>query len=87
MADLTALEQKLADLEAASLAREARDVEQDKVKAAQDQVTIAQIATLQATVTALNQGPSDQAAIDAIAARITAVVTSLDAADPTPPVV
>ena len=80
MADLTVLQQKIADLEAAEQAREARDL-------AQDQVTAAQIATLQATVTALNQGPSDQAAIDAIAARITAVVTSLDAADPTPPVV
>lgn len=80
MADLAALTQKVTDLEAAETAREQRDI-------AQDAVTAAQIATLQATVEALNQGPSDQAAIDAIAARITAVITSLDAADPTPPVV
>jgi hypothetical protein len=61
---------------------------------AQDAVTTAQIAALQASIDSLNAiiasgglSPENQATIDGISAKLDAVITSLNAADPTPPAV
>ncbi len=87
MANVQELQVKVDQLMASEAAREARDV-------AQDAVTTAQIVSLQGQVdalTALGQSgglsAADQAAVDAIMANVTAVIASLDAADPTPPAV
>lgn len=87
MATVAELEGKVNQLLAAAAAREARDVAQDAVTAAQIQALNDQLAALQAVVAAGGLSPADQAAIDAIVQNVTAVITSLDAADPTAPVV
>jgi hypothetical protein len=85
MNDFTALEQKVTDLEASEAAREARDVEQDKVTAAQIATLTQSVKDLQAIIDAGTTNPLDQAKIDAVVARVTTVINSLNAADPTPP--
>jgi phosphoribosylformylglycinamidine (FGAM) synthase-like amidotransferase family enzyme len=87
MASMTELQTKVDELVAASAAREARDVAQDSVTAAQIQNLNDQLNALQAVVAAGGLSATDQAAIDAIAANVTAVIASLNAADPTLPVV
>ncbi len=83
------LQAKLDNLEAAEAAREARDVAQDAVTGAQMAALQTSIDELKAIIAAGGGGLSaaDQAILDASITRISAVVTSLDAADPTPPVV
>lgn len=85
--NMTQLQDKLTALEASEAAREARDVAQDTVTAQNIAALNASVAALQAIIDAGSTNPADQAAIDAAVARIGAVITSLDAADPTPPVV
>lgn len=87
MTSIQDLSAKVDALEAAEAAREARDV-------AQDAVTAAQITTLQASIDALNAiiasgglSPENQALIEGISTKVDAVITSLNAADPTPPAV
>ena len=87
MATLKDLQEKIDTLEAAETEREARDV-------AQDAATTAQIAALQTSIDELKAiiaggglSPENQAIVDASVTRLDAVVTSLNAADPTPPVV
>ena len=81
------LQEKIDTLTQAEADREARDV-------AQDAVTTQQIALLQQTITDLqNQiangtlSPDDAAAVTASIAKVQATIDSLNAADPTPPVV
>ena len=87
MATVQELQTKVDQLIASEAAREARDVAQDQVTAAQIAALQGQLNALQAVVAAGGLSPADQAAIDAITANITAVITSLDAADPTLPAV
>lgn len=85
--NMTQLQEKLTALEAAEAAREARDVAQDIVTAQNIAALNAAVAALQAIIDAGSTNPADQAAIDAAVTRVEAVIASLDAADPTPPVV
>lgn len=79
--NITALAQEISNLKSAQAAREARDV-------AQDQVAAAQVAALQATIATLNSSAgSNQAAIDAMTVDVKAVIDSLQAAGQQPPVV
>jgi capsule polysaccharide export protein KpsE/RkpR len=87
MATLKELQDKIDTLTSAEADREARDV-------AQDAVTQQQIAVLQQTVTDLqNQitngtlSPENQAIVDASIVKIQATIDSLNAADPTAPIV
>ncbi len=83
------LQAKIDNLEASEAAREARDVAQDAVTQQQIVALHASIDELKAIIAAGGGGLSqaDQAILDASITRISAVVTSLDAQDPTPPVV
>lgn len=85
--DTSALEAKVTMLEEREAAREQRDVAQDAVTQAQIASLTAAVASLQAIIDAGNIDPAVQLAIDSAADRIGKVITSLDAADPTPPVV
>jgi uncharacterized coiled-coil protein SlyX len=89
MASMKDLETEIAKLEASEQAREQRDLAQDAVTAQQITALNAAVAALQAIIDAGGGGLSaaDQAILDASVTKIEAVVTSLDAADPTPPVV
>ncbi len=89
MASVKDLQDKVDALEASEAAREARDVAQDAVTASQITALQTSIDELKAIIAAGGGGLSaaDQAILDASVTRISAVVTSLDSADPTPPVV
>ncbi len=87
MASLKDLQDKVDALEASEAAREARDVAQDAVTGQQITALNASIDELKAVIAAGGMSPENQAIIDASVTRIGAVVTSLDAADPTPPAV
>ena len=89
MASIQDLQNKVATLEASASAREARDIAQDAVTAEQIKALNTAVAALQAIIDAGGGGLSaaDQAILDASVTKIEAVVTSLDAADPTLPVI
>lgn len=87
MATLAQLQTKVDELTQAGADREARDV-------AQDAVTTAQIALLQTTINELRaiiEGGAlsieNQAIVDAAVVKVQATIDSLNAADPTAPVV
>lgn len=81
MASVAQLQQKIDELTQAEQAREARDI-------AQDAVTQQQIALLQQTITDLRAVIEAGATIpDTIINSIQATIDSLNAADPTAPVV
>lgn len=81
MASLAQLQAKIDELTQAGIDREARDV-------AQDAVTQQQIALLQTTITALQEQIANGVAIpDTIVASIQATIDSLNAADPTAPII
>jgi len=87
MATLQDLQTKIDALTQAEAEREARDV-------AQDAVTTQQIAVLQQTVTDLQNSiasgslsPANQAIVDSAVAKVQATIDSLNAADPTAPVI
>ena len=81
MASLVQLQEKIDALTEASRLREARDI-------AQDAVTQQQIALLQATIVALQEQIANGVAIpETVIAQIQATIDSLNAADPTAPVV
>lgn len=83
MANEAALEAKITQLEVSSAAREARDVAQDAVTAQNITALTTTVAELRAIIEAGNNDPIPQSALD----RIDAVIVSLEAADPTAPVV
>ena len=85
--DTSKLEAKITALEAAESSREARDVAQDAVTAQNIKVLSDQVAALQAIIDAGSTDPTVQAKLDSISDRLDAVIASLDAADPTAPVV
>ena len=87
MATVQELQAKVNDLVASAAAREARDVAQDAVTAAQIKSLQDQVTALQALGSTAGLTPEQQAAVDAMIASVQAVITSLDAADPTPPAV
>ena len=81
MATLAQLQTKIDELTQAGVEREARDV-------AQDAVTIQQIALLQATIVQLQEQIANGVAIpDSVIASLQATIDSLNAADPTAPIV
>jgi len=87
MASLVELQAKVDELVAVEQAREARDI-------VQDEVTAGQIATLQTTVDELRAiieggalSPENQAIIDSSIAKVQATIDSLNAADPTAPII
>jgi hypothetical protein len=88
---IASLTQKVADLKIASDARELRDVAQDAVTTAQIATLQSSITALQATIDALNasggMSAENQALLDGAVVSINSVIDSLNAADPTPPVV
>jgi hypothetical protein len=87
MASIQELQTKVDALMASEKAREERDLAQDAVTAAQIASLQSQLAALQTISTTGGLSAADQAAVDAIMANVTAVIASLDAADPTPPAV
>lgn len=74
-------------LKAAAKAREERDVAQDAVKQQNITLLSERVAVLEAQIAAGGLSPEDAAAIQATINDLDAVTTSLEAADPTPPVV
>jgi septal ring factor EnvC (AmiA/AmiB activator) len=86
MSIVTDLEAKVDALEAADAAREARDVAQDAVTAEQITVLQASVDELKAIIAAGTLSAEDKASAERSAAKIDAVITSLNAADPTSPV-
>ena len=87
MASLVSLQAKIDELAAAQAEREARDI-------VQDEVTAGQIATLQTTVDELRAiieggalSPENQVIIDSSIAKVQATIDSLNAADPTAPII
>jgi septal ring factor EnvC (AmiA/AmiB activator) len=86
MSIVTDLEAKVDALEAAEAAREARDVAQDAVTAEQITVLQASVDELKAIIAAGTLSAEDKASAERSAAKIDAVITSLNAADPTSPV-
>lgn len=87
MANTTALEAKVQELKEAADAREARDVLQEQATDAQIQALKDSVAALQAIIDAGSTDPAVQAKIDEAVTKMEAVIVSLNAADPTPPVV
>ena len=86
MGQIQDLQEKISELMTAEAAREARDVAQDVVTTAQIEALTAQVASLQ-TVPTSGLSPEDVAALSSAIDNINAVIASLNAADPTPPVV
>jgi hypothetical protein len=84
---IASLTQKVTDLKTASDARELRDIAQDAVTTEQIRVLTEQITALQAIIAAGGISPENQALLDTAVANISSVIDSLNAADPTPPVV
>ena len=87
MATIQELKDKVDTLEAAEAAREARDVAQDAATTAQIAMLQQSIADLNAIIASGGLSPENQALLDSMATKLDAVVASLNAADPTPPVV
>lgn len=81
------LEQKVNELSLSAAAREQRDIQQDQVTALQIQALSDQVTALQAVIAAGGLSEADSAVLTASLNTIGAVITSLNAADPTPPVV
>lgn len=84
---ITTLQATMNELKAASAAREARDLAQDAVTAAQIQSLQEQILALQAIVAAGGLDAEAAATVQGVIADLGALKVSLDAADPTPPAV
>ena len=87
MANMDDLEAKVAALTAAHTAREARDVTEEEVAVAQAETAQATIAQLQAVIAAGGLSPEQQTKLDSAVANLGALVTSIEAADPTAPVI
>ena len=87
MSTITDLQAEVSKLKTAAADREARDVAQDTATAAQVAALNTTIEELKALVAAGGITPEQQAALDGMSTDIQAVVTSLNAADPTPPVI
>lgn len=87
MASMKDLQDKIDALEVAESAREARDKAQDEVTAAQIAALNVTLEELKAIIAGGSLNTENQAILDRSVTRLDAVVTSLDAADPTPPVV
>ncbi len=87
MASLAELAAKVDELTQVEQAREARDIAQDAVTAQQIALLQTTIDELRAIIAAGGLSAENQAIVDASAAKIQATIDSLNAADPTPPVV
>jgi hypothetical protein len=87
MASIAELQAKVDALVQAEADREARDVAQDAATTAQIAMLQQSIADLNAIIASGGLSPENQALLDSMATKLDAVVASLNAADPTPPVV
>jgi hypothetical protein len=87
MSSIKELQTKVDELTAAEADREARDVAQDAVT--QQQITLLQttIDELRAIIEGGALSPENQAIVDASVVKLQATIDSLNAADPTAPVV
>lgn len=87
MATLKELQTKIDELTQAGVDREARDVVQDGVT--QQQIALLQttIDELRAIINAGGLTPENQAIVDASIVKVQATIDSLNAADPTAPIV
>ena len=87
MATIDELKATVATLTQAAADREARDIAQDSVTAEQVAALQTTITELQAIIAAGGLTPEQQASLDGMSTDLQAVIVSLNAADPTPPVV
>jgi len=87
MATLVELQAKVDELVAVEQAREARDVAQDAVTAQQIALLQTTVDELRAVIAAGGLSAADQAIVDASVGKLDATIASLNAADPTAPVV
>jgi peptidoglycan hydrolase CwlO-like protein len=81
------LQDKIDTLTQAEADREARDVQQDAVTQQQIALLTQTITDLQNQIANGTLSPDDAAAVNASIAKVQATIDSLNAADPTPPVV
>lgn len=84
---IASLTQKIEELKTAEQAREARDIAQDAVTAAQITALQTTIDELRAIIGSGGLSPADQAALNTAAITVQATIDSLNAADPTAPII